>query len=61
MTHPLTVIAATLAGEIPSVARSTRKLGDNLAGWIENEAQAMSPDDDRKPGYMDLANRLRNL
>lgn len=58
--HPLTIIARTLADEMPSVAVITRRVGESLAEWIEQQAQGMKPGDSRVPGFLDLADRLRN-
>lgn len=58
--HPLTVIAARLSEYTPGVARTTVYIGQGLAEWIENEARNMPVADERRPGYLDLADRLRN-
>lgn len=60
MNHPLTVIAQTLASQISGIALMTRHVGENVAEWVENEARAMTPTDERVAGYLDLASRLRN-
>lgn len=41
------------------VARITLQAAEMLAEWLAEQAAAMSQADERKPGFIDLADRLR--
>lgn len=59
MNHPLTVIASSLGDQEQGVAHVTLTVGTSLAEWLTIEAQSMTAQDERRTGYLDLAQRLR--
>jgi hypothetical protein len=61
---PRTEITKTLAKYKDSgysIGRVTVAIGENVALWLTMEAGSFEPFDERTPGYLELAQRLRGL